>query len=113
VNNKRYPTTGVYRTLSGGITTKSISCTTNHKICIGGTTMPATSLSFGVGLNGTRRTATVLRSVACRACGNVWQRLALYCTRSLDEGAGGLEEDFGFSDFGADQSAEFDDADSE
>ena len=57
VNNKRYPTTGVYRTLSGGITTKSISCTTNHKICIGGTTIPATSLSFGVGLNGTRRTA--------------------------------------------------------
>jgi len=109
VNNKRYPAIGAYRTPSGGVATKSISCTTGHKICIGGTTFPASTLIFGVGINGTRRTAAVLRSVACRACGNVSQPLALYCSRRLGDGDNDLEEDFGFSGFDAEEAAEFDD----
>ena len=110
VNNTRYPTIGTYRTASGFVASKSISCTTGHKICIGGTTVPASTLTFGVGINGTRRTAAVLRSVACRACGTVVQRLALFCAgaNGFGEGDSGLEEDFGFSGFSEEESGEAD-----
>lgn len=97
VNNQHFPASGRYVTPNGGSKTATISCTTNHRICIGGTTYPATTLTFGVGINGTRRTAAVLRSVACRACGPVVQRLMFSCTRGFAPGEDGLVEDDGAS----------------
>ncbi len=105
--SKRYPTTGVYRTPIGGNKTVSISCTTGHKICIGGTTNPASSLQFGVGINGTRRSGSILRSVACRSCANVTHRLFLFCSRRLNgEEESVLEEDLSFGGFDAEETVD-------
>ncbi len=79
VANKRYPASGVYRTPNGGSKTATISCTTRNKICVGGTI--GSRLSFGVGINGTRRSGTILRSLFCRSCSNVRYGLYYSCSR--------------------------------
>ncbi|HET7294998.1 MAG TPA: hypothetical protein VFM88_21445 [Vicinamibacteria bacterium] len=79
---KRYPSSGYYRTPSGGTKTATISCTTGHKMCVGGTSYPATSYQFGVGINGTRRATNLF----CRLCGNTSYRLTSYCLAGLAPG---------------------------